>query len=248
MLIRLIFAALDYSIIVCAWRCSLTWSSSMWTVAAVCWYWWVKVASLGHRPTLTICWSSMASQSIVVSTASMCYHCSDSCFCSLFILLCYLHDTEWPECADVCLCLQCFDTVGMVAGRASGLWKTEWLGAGVVICLERGADLHIAQLMPLPLTVSCFSKIQIGYTFLVLDHPGSPGQRAFKRVCVCVRACMRVHAWRTHACTCVCWCVYFTACCTHIASVCGVCASKWQKSTKSTCNMTCRMSCCPILS
>jgi len=32
----------------------------------------------------------------------------------------------------------------------------------MVICLERGADLHMAQLMPLPLTVSCFSKIQIG--------------------------------------------------------------------------------------
>jgi len=33
----------------------------------------------------------------------------------------------------------------------------------VVICLERGADLHVAQLMPLPLTVSCSSKIQIGF-------------------------------------------------------------------------------------
>jgi len=43
--------------------------------------------------------------------------------------------------------------------------KTEWWGTGVVICLERDADLHIAQLMPLPLTVSCFSKIQIGFTF-----------------------------------------------------------------------------------
>jgi len=40
--------------------------------------------------------------------------------------------------------------------------------------------------MPLPLTVSCFSKIQIGFTFLVLAYPGSPGQRAVKRVCVCV--------------------------------------------------------------
>jgi len=52
--------------------------------------------------------------------------------------------------------------------------KTEWWGAGVVICLERGADLHTAQLMPLPLTVFCFSKIQIGFTFLVPAHPGSP--------------------------------------------------------------------------
>ena len=56
----------------------------------------------------------------------------------------------------------------------------------MVICLERGADLHIAQLMPLLLTVSCFSKIQIGFTFLVLAHPGSPGKRAVKRARVCV--------------------------------------------------------------
>jgi len=48
--------------------------------------------------------------------------------------------------------------------------KTEWWGAGVVICVERGADLHMAKLMPLPLRVSCFSKIQIVFTFLVLAH------------------------------------------------------------------------------
>jgi len=45
----------------------------------------------------------------------------------------------------------------------------------VVICLEQGADLHMAQLMPLPLTVSCFSKIQIVFTFLVLAQSGSLG-------------------------------------------------------------------------
>jgi len=56
----------------------------------------------------------------------------------------------------------------------------------VVICLEQGADLHMAQLMPLPLTVSCFSEIQIGLNFLALAHPGSTGKRAVKRVCVCV--------------------------------------------------------------
>ena len=56
----------------------------------------------------------------------------------------------------------------------------------MVICLERGADLHVAQMMQLPLTVSCFSKIQIDFTFLVPAYPGSPGQRAVKRVCVCV--------------------------------------------------------------
>ena len=56
----------------------------------------------------------------------------------------------------------------------------------MVNSLERVADLHMAQLMPLPLTVSCSSKIQIGFTFLVLAHLGSPRQRAVKRVCVCV--------------------------------------------------------------
>jgi len=54
--------------------------------------------------------------------------------------------------------LRCFDAVGQ---RAFGLSKTEWWGAGVVIYLEQGADLHMAQLIPLPLTVSCFSKIQV---------------------------------------------------------------------------------------
>jgi len=56
-------------------------------------------------------------------------------------------------------------------------------GAGKVICLEQGADLHMAQLMPLPLTVSCFSKIQIGF---------SPRKRAVKRVCVLV---IRTGVW-----------------------------------------------------
>ena len=58
----------------------------------------------------------------------------------------------------------------------------------MVICLEQVADLHLAQLMPLPLivSVSCFSKIQIGSTFLVLAHLGSPGKRAVKWMCVCV--------------------------------------------------------------
>ena len=71
--------------------------------------------------------------------------------------------------------------------------KTEWWGAGMVICLELGADLHMAQLMPLPLTVSCFSKIQIGFAFLIPAHPGSPGKRAVKRVCVRVRVRVLAH-------------------------------------------------------
>jgi len=87
------------------------------------------------------------------------------------------------------VCVLCFGAVGWVAGRASGLYKTEWWGTDVVICLGRGADLHVAQLMPLPLTVSCFSKIQIGFTFLVLDHPGSPKQNPEGRKIVVVVIC-----------------------------------------------------------
>jgi len=68
----------------------------------------------------------------------------------------------------------------LLVGRQEGhpaCKKLEWWGAGVVVSLERGADLHMAQLMPLPLAISCFSKIQIGFTFLVPAHPGSPGQK-----------------------------------------------------------------------
>jgi len=73
--------------------------------------------------------------------------------------------------------------------------KTEWWGAGVVICLERGADLHMAKLLSLPLTVCCFSKIKIGFTFLVPAHLCSPGQRAIKRVCVCVSIYMPIYVY-----------------------------------------------------
>jgi len=86
----------------------------------------------------------------------------------------------------ICISLQWFDTVVWGAGRASVCKKTEWWGAGVVICLERDTDLHMAQLMPLPLTVSCFSKIQLGFTFLVPAHLGSPGKRTVKGVCVSI--------------------------------------------------------------
>ena len=58
----------------------------------------------------------------------------------------------------------------------------------MVICLERGADLHVVQLMPLPLAVSFFSKILIGFTFLVPARLGSPGKGPLKGcvyVCVC---------------------------------------------------------------
>ena len=92
-----------------------------------------------------------------------------------------------------CLKLLCafgaysFSALTLLVGRQEGhpaCEKHEWWGAGMVICLEQDADLHMAQLMPLPLTVSCFSKIQIGSTFLVPAHLGSPGQMAVKQVCV----------------------------------------------------------------
>jgi len=81
--------------------------------------------------------------------------------------------------------------VGWQAGHPA-CKKTEWWGTGVVICLERGADLHMAQLMPLPLTVSCLSKIQIGFTFLVPAYPGVVLDKGPLNgcVCVCVRACV----------------------------------------------------------
>ena len=63
-------------------------------------------------------------------------------------------------------------------------YRLSW-GAGMVICLERGADLHTAQLMPLPLTASRFSNPD-GFSFLVPAHPGSLGQRAIKWVCICM--------------------------------------------------------------
>ena len=59
-----------------------------------------------------------------------------------------------------------------ISGRQEGhaAYKTEWWGAGMVICLGQGADFCMAQLIPL-------QYIQIGFTFLVPAHPGSPGQR-----------------------------------------------------------------------
>jgi len=82
-----------------------------------------------------------------------------------------------------------FSALTLLVGRLEGhpaCKKLEWWGSGMVICLEQDADLHMAQLMPLPLTLSCFSKIQIGFAFLVPADVGSPGKRAIKRLCVCV--------------------------------------------------------------
>ena len=77
----------------------------------------------------------------------------------------------------------------LLVGRHDRHLACKKLNGGVLAWLSvwsELSDLHMAQLMPWPLTVSCFSKIQIGFTFLVLAQPGSPGQRAVKWVCVCV--------------------------------------------------------------
>jgi len=74
--------------------------------------------------------------------------------------------------------------VGWQEGHAA-CKKRQWWGDGVVICLVRGADLHMAQLMPLPLTVSCFSKTPIAFTFLVLAHLGSRVKKGALNGCVC---------------------------------------------------------------
>jgi len=76
----------------------------------------------------------------------------------------------------------------LLVGRQEGHPACKKHSGGVLawLSLEQGTDLHTTQLMPLPLTVSCFSKIQIGFTFLVPAHLGSPGKRAVKRVCVCI--------------------------------------------------------------
>jgi len=87
-------------------------------------------------------------------------------------------------------CSRAFSALTLLVRRHEGhpAWKKQRWGAGMVICLERGADLHIAQLMPLPLTVSCFSKILTGFTFLVPAHLGSPGKGPLN-VCVCCSRC-----------------------------------------------------------
>jgi len=113
-------------------------------------------------------------------------------FCHWLSLICNsygpkLHIITWDVNSHCLTGVAAFSALMLLVGWQEGhpaCKKTEWWGAGMVICLERGADLHMAQLMPLPLTVSCFSKIQIGFTFLVPAHLGSPGEMAVKLVCV----------------------------------------------------------------
>ena len=81
-----------------------------------------------------------------------------------------------------------FSALTLLVGRQGGhpAWKNRVVGCWRGYLSGARCRLAYALLMPLPLTVSCFSEIQIGFTFLVPAHPGSPGKRAVKRVCVCV--------------------------------------------------------------
>ena len=101
-----------------------------------------------------------------------------------FAVICWLPFIIVALCPGLCA----FSALTLLVGRQEGhpaCKKTEWWGSGVVILSGARCRLAYAQLMPPPLTVSCFSNIQIGFTFLVPAHPGSHGKRAVKRVCVC---------------------------------------------------------------
>jgi len=124
--------------------------------------------------------------------------------------MCDLNKWDFRNCLEeskvcLCVCMFAFSALTLLVGRQEGHPACKKLherwGAGVVISLERGADLHMFQLMPLPLTVSCSSKIQISFTFLVPADPGSPGQRAVIRACVCLWSmyylCWRRGEWLT---------------------------------------------------
>jgi len=88
---------------------------------------------------------------------------------SVYVPGCHLQLSEYMgKYLLLCLFSVAFSALTLLVGRQEGHpahKKLEWWSAGVVIYLERGADLHMAQLKPLPLTVSCFSKIQIGLPF-----------------------------------------------------------------------------------
>ena len=81
-----------------------------------------------------------------------------------------------------------FSALTLLVGRQEGHPACKKLSGGVLAWYLSGSRCRLAYgpLMPLPLTVSCSSKIQIGFTFLVPADLGSPGKRTVKRVCVCV--------------------------------------------------------------
>jgi len=154
-----------------------------------------KICPVSEKPTLSVCvWTVSGGHSMggalafhfgyrfctdlagvfalsaFLSEKSSVYGVSSFAFCSVILSFLYFPSVLW----------RCW------LGSRKGIRPVKKLSGRVLawLCVERGADLHIAQLMPLLLTVSCFSKIQIGCTFLVPAHLRRPGQRAVKEVCV----------------------------------------------------------------
>jgi len=138
-----------------------------------------SIATASDKLTLHCCIDSKPATTETAATAAARYHAASGWLCKgTFTAHPVQQYSFYCRCCGIA-----FSALTLLVGWQEGhpvCKKTEWWDAGVVICLERGADLHLAQLMPLPLTVSCFSKIKIGSTFLVLAHLGSPGKRAVK--------------------------------------------------------------------
>jgi len=96
----------------------------------------------------------------------------------------------------VSLSATAFSALTLLVGRQEGhpaCKKLEWWSVGMVICLEQGADLHMAQRMPLPLTISCFSKIQLVLPFWYRLTRVVPEKRPLNG-CVCVCVCVSLSA------------------------------------------------------
>jgi len=148
--------------------------------------------------------------------------------CALFVIMCIMPSllvsfsalsllVRWQEGHSACK-------------KLSAGW-----GASMGICLGQGADLHMAQLMPLPPTASCFSKIHTGFTFLVSAHPGSPRQSAIKQCCCCCCCCCMPSFILLHKnvlcvillCSSECRRRRTKICCTYIL---GIAAVSWQLS------------------
>ena len=90
--------------------------------------------------------------------------------------------------------IKAFSALTLLVGRQEGHPACKKQSGGVLAWLSVWSEVltHIAQLMPLPLTVSCSSKIQIGFTFLVPAYPGCPGKEVVKWLCVCVNVILTV--------------------------------------------------------
>jgi len=103
-----------------------------------------------------------------------------------------------------------FSALTLLVGRQEGhpaCKKTERWGVGMVICLERGADLHMAQLIPLPSLslASVKSRSVLPFWYRLTRVVPDKGPLNSVCVCVCVRACVRAcERASERVCVCVC--------------------------------------------